>query len=53
MILSNNQEPNFHIKCTGHQKLIKEYSLSIQEASNTKMLFKIFQIINENSKQKE
>ena len=40
MILPLDQEPNTHIKCTEHQKLVKEYGLSIQEESNTIMLFK-------------
>ena len=40
MILPLDQEPNTHIKCAEHQKLVKEYGLSIQEASNTIMLFK-------------
>ena len=40
MILPLDQEPNTHIKCGEHQKLVKEYGLSIQEESNTIMLFK-------------
>ena len=40
MILPLDQEPNTHIKCAEHQKLVKEYGLSIQEESNTIMLFK-------------
>ena len=40
MILPLDQEPNTHIKSSEHQKLLKEYGLSIQEESNTIMLFK-------------
>ena len=40
MILPLDQEPNIHIKSSEHQKLLKEYGLSIQEESNTIMLFK-------------
>ena len=40
MILSSDLEPNTHIKSIEHQKLVKEYNLSIQEESNTIMLFK-------------
>ena len=40
MILPLDQEPSTHIKCAEHQKLVKEYGLSIQEESNTIMLFK-------------
>ena len=40
MILPLDLEPNTHIKSSEHQKLLKEYGLSIQEESNTIMLFK-------------
>ena len=40
MILPLDQEPSTHIKSGEHQKLVKEYGLSIQEESNTIMLFK-------------
>ena len=40
MILPSDQEPNSHIKSPEHQKLVKEYNLSMQEELNTIMLFK-------------
>ena len=40
MILPSDQEPNTHIKSPEHQKLVKEYNLSLQEELNTIMLFK-------------
>ena len=40
MILPSDQEPNTHIKSLEHQKLVKEYNLSMQEELNTIMLFK-------------
>ena len=40
MILPSDQEPNTHIKSNEHQKLVKEYNLSMQEELNTIMLFK-------------
>lgn len=40
MILPSDLEPSTHIKGNEHQKLVKEYNLSIQEESNTIMLFK-------------
>ena len=40
MILPSEQEPNTHIKSNEHQKLVKEYNLSMQEELNTIMLFK-------------
>ena len=40
MILPSDQEPNTHIKSPEHQKLVKEYNLSMQEELNTIMLFK-------------
>ena len=40
MILPSDQEPNAHIKSNEHQKLVKEYNLSMQEELNTIMLFK-------------
>ena len=40
MILPSEQEPNAHIKSPEHQKLVKEYNLSMQEELNTIMLFK-------------
>ncbi len=40
MILPLDLEPNTHIKSSDHQKLLKEYGLSMQEESNTIMLFK-------------
>ena len=40
MILPSDQEPNTHIKSIEHQKLVKEYNLSMQEELNTIMLFK-------------
>ena len=40
MILPSDLEPATHIKGIEHQKLVKEYGLSIQEESNTIMLFK-------------
>ena len=40
MILPSDQEPNTHIKSPEHQKLVKEYNLSMQEECNTIMLFK-------------
>ena len=40
MILPLDQEPSTHIKSGEHQKLVKEYNLSMQEELNTIMLFK-------------
>ena len=40
MILPNDQDPNIHINKAEHQKIKKEYSLSIQEESNVIMIFK-------------
>ena len=40
MILPTEQDPNAHIKSPEHQKLLKEYNLSMQEELNTIMLFK-------------
>ena len=40
MILPTEQDPNTHIKSPEHQKLLKEYNLSMQEELNTIMLFK-------------
>lgn len=54
MILPSDLEPSTHIKGNEHQKLVKEYNLSIQEESNTIMLFKsIPGNINEELKKKE
>ena len=40
MILPNDQDPNIHINKAEHQKIKKEYSLSIQEEANVIMIFK-------------
>ena len=39
MILPNDQDSNVHISKPEHQKIKKEYGLSIQEESNTIMVF--------------
>ena len=40
MILPNDCDPNTHINKIEHQKIKKEYGLSIQEEANTIMIFK-------------